>query len=611
LLKFSDTIEPTYQNTIYASFRETSSALSSDAAPFIVKRRWGEQQMTRSWRLFFFGWLIIAIGVLTAHLVQTSGGVSVKEVRYSTDDGRTISALLYTPKMATATSPAPGILAVHGYINSREVQSGFAIEFARRGYVVLTPDQTGHGYSDAPAFANGFGGPASLAYLRSLEIVDLDNIGLEGHSMGGWAVLAAAAALPEGYRSMVLEGSSTGAPFAMDGTPDWPRNTAVVFSKFDEFSSFMWGVDRASDITESPKLRALFNSVDQIKECKIYGDTAAGTARALYQPAVTHPGDHISPVAIGHAIDWFAETLDGGMRLPSDSQIWVWKEAGTLTALVGFIVLLMGTFQILLETPYFSRLKTKTPSGAFERRTPGWWTTAAISMILPVSTFYLFFKWAEALLPASALLPQTITTQIVFWAVLNGCIAALIGLTSRPNVETRKHDVIAAVLIAIPTVAIGYVAVWLAGTIFHIDFRFWFIGVKVLSLAQAQIAVAYALPLGVYFILASKAIHQGLSLKGDSSGLQYASNAAIMAGGFAIFLGAQYLALFSTGKLLTPSEPLNTIIMLQFVPLMLIVSLLGTFTYRRTASYIPGAAINTLFVTWYIVAGQATQFVGS
>jgi hypothetical protein len=338
---------------------------------------------------------------------------------------------------------------------------------------------------------------------------------------------------------------------------------------------------------------------------------ATGNARALYQPAVTHPGDHISPVAIGHAIDWFAETLDGGTPLPSDSQIWVWKEAGTATALIGFVILLMGTFKILLEMPYFSRLKAVPPSGASQSRTPRWWATAAISMLIPVSTFYLFFKWADALFPASALLPQTITTQIVFWAVLNGGIAAVIGVTSRRTVETRKPDIIAAVLIAIPTVAMGYFAVWLAGTLFHIDFRFWFVGVKVLSFAQAQTALVYALPLGVYFILAAKALHQGLSIMGDSRWAQYASNAAILAGGFAIFLGAQYLALFYTGKLLTPSEPLNTIIMLQFVPLMLIVSLLGTFAYRRTASYIPGAAINTLFVSWYIVAGQATQFASS
>jgi len=138
--------------------------------------------------------------------------------------GNTMSALLYVPANATAQTPAPGILAVHGYINSRETQDGFAIEFARRGYVVLALDQTGHGYSDPPAFANGFGGPDGLAHLRSLDIVDKNNIGLEGHSMGGWTVLAAAAAMPNDYRAMVLEGSSTGKPFAADGgTRNSPR----------------------------------------------------------------------------------------------------------------------------------------------------------------------------------------------------------------------------------------------------------------------------------------------------------------------------------------------------------------------------------------------------
>lgn len=62
---------------------------------------------------------------------------------------------------------------------------------------------------------------------------------------GGWAVLAAATAMPNDYKSMVLEGSSTGKPFAADGTPGWPRNVALVFAQYEEFSNLMWGVDRA------------------------------------------------------------------------------------------------------------------------------------------------------------------------------------------------------------------------------------------------------------------------------------------------------------------------------------------------------------------------------
>ena len=241
-----------------------------------------------------------------------------------------MSALLYIPPNATAQTPAPGILAVHGYINSRETQDGFAIEFARRGYVVLALDQTGHGYSDPPAFANGFGGPDGLAYLRSLDFVDKNNIGLEGHSMGGWTVLAAATAMPSDYKSMVLEGSSTGKPFAADGTPNWPRNVALVFAQYEEFSDSDVGRRQGPRRHPEPKLWALFGTQGPVEPGKVYGDIAQGTARVLYTPAITHPAEHISHQAIGYSLDWFAKTLQGGTPRPADDQIWFRKEIGTL-----------------------------------------------------------------------------------------------------------------------------------------------------------------------------------------------------------------------------------------------------------------------------------------
>src|SRR5512138_2158558 len=176
--------------------------------------------------LLVFGALLMLAGGLLAHFVLTAGGVRVLDIRFAGAGGTPMSALLLIPPNATPKTPAPGVLAVHGYFNSRETQGDFAIEFARRGYVVLALDQTGHGYSAPPAFANAFGGPDGLAYLRSLEFVDKNNIGLEGHSMGGWTVLAAATAMPDDYKSIVLEGSSTGKPFATEGTPSWPRNMA-------------------------------------------------------------------------------------------------------------------------------------------------------------------------------------------------------------------------------------------------------------------------------------------------------------------------------------------------------------------------------------------------
>ncbi len=153
----------------------------------------------RLWFVAAVSLLLIFSGSGLAWTVQTdAGSVEVRDVKFSGTNGTMMSGTLYIPEEASSASPQPGVLAVHGYINSKETQSPFAIEYARRGFVVLAIDQTGHGYSDPPAFKNGYGGPDSLEYLRSLDYVDNENIGLEGHSMGGWTVITAAAAIRTG-----------------------------------------------------------------------------------------------------------------------------------------------------------------------------------------------------------------------------------------------------------------------------------------------------------------------------------------------------------------------------------------------------------------------------
>lgn len=564
--------------------------------------------MNKQSRLFHLGWVVILIGALLAHFIQTSGGISIRDIRFNGANGQMLSGLLYVPPGVTAENKAPGILAVHGYINSRETQSGFAIEYARRGYVVLALDQSGHGYSDAPAFANGFGGPAGLAYLRSLDIVDTNNIGLEGHSMGGWTVLAAAAAMPDDYKAVVLEGSSTGAPFAQEGSTTWPRNLAVVFSKFDEFSPLMWNVDRAQDVVTSPKLQAVFGTTDAVVPGNVYGDITAGTARMLQTPNTTHPGDHISPEAIGYSIDWFAQTLEGAKPIPSSDQIWLWKEIGTLIAFVGFIILLAGTFEMLLSTGTFAHLRQAPVATAHRSRTAKWWIGFALSAFIPVLTYYLFLYWGGLLLPGSALFPQTITSQIAFWAVLNGVIVFLIGFVLRGEKVSARGNVLGSILIALATVGIGYLFVIAADFLFKIDFRFWVVALKPMSLLQAKIALVYLVPFTLFFVLALRGLHTGLTVTGDSRAKQYLSNIGALALGFLVFLAVQYGWLLVNGHLLSLNEPLNTVVAIQFLPLMAIIAFLSTFTYRRTGSYLPGALINSLFVTWYIVAGQATQF---
>jgi pimeloyl-ACP methyl ester carboxylesterase len=576
----------------------------------------GEASMRGRWSLAIIGVVLIVAGGLLAHFTQTAGGIRIEDIRFKGAKGNSMSALLYIPPNATAQTPAPGILAVHGYINSRETQDGFAIEFARRGYVVLALDQTGHGYSDPPAFAGGFGGPDGLAHLRSLDIVDKNNIGLEGHSMGGWTVLAAATAMPNDYKSMVLEGSSTGKPFAADGTPSWPKNVALVFAQYEEFSTLMWGVDRARDVTQSPKLWAMFSTKGLVEPGKVYGDIAQGTARVLYTPAITHPDEHISHEAIGYSLDWFARTLQGGTPRPADDQIWFRKEIGTLIALLGFVALLIGAFDSLLEAPMFSRLRLPeiadgTMPDHVVAKGKRWTVALLLSAFIPALTYYPAFALAGTFAKPSALLPQGITNQIMVWAIINALITLAL-MSFAPKRMGRAGIVAQSVVIAIATVVIGYAALWLADLAFKIDFRFWIVALKLMSGKQFLIFLIYLVPLTAFFVVALHVLHRNFSTMGTGRGALYLTNILALTLGFIALLMLQYGTLWISGKLFNPLPdpgfvPLSTIVAIQFVPLLAICAVIATFTWRRTGSSLPGALICGLFVTWYVVAGTATQ----
>jgi pimeloyl-ACP methyl ester carboxylesterase len=583
------------------------------------------------WKILAAGWLLVVAGGALAHAVQTAGGIELRDVRFDGDDGVRLAGLLYVPPGASAADPAPAVLAVHGYINSRETQSGFAIELARRGYVVLALDQTGHGFSGGRALSGGYGGPAGLAYLRGLDFVDADNIGLEGHSMGGWAAVSAAAAHPEGYRSVALVGSATGPGFAPAGTPEFPRNLGVVFSTYDEFSQLMWGVGSARDVTASEKLKAVFGVDEDVAPGRVYGSVDEGTARRLATPVSTHPGEHLSRAAIGEAVGWLNATLEGEGELDDTDQIWPWKEAGTLIALIGGMLVLLGALEFLLSLPRFAALRSDGV-GVAERASGGWWLALVVASAVPALTYFPLTTRGAAF-SASALFPQGITNQILVWAIGNAVLAlpALwLARRRRARVDARagadgaggsneaaratpagagERRAAMTLVVALLAVACLYLAVMVSHWAFRTDLRFWVVALKPMAPHHVPTFLAYLLPFTAFFYLTQRAFLATLPLRGAGRASQYATGVAATAGGFALMVGALYAALLANGRL--PAfggiGALFTVIAIQFVPVLAVTAAVAVFAWRRTNGALVGAVICGLLVTWYIVAGQATH----
>ncbi len=582
-----------------------------------------------------FWWILALILILgggfLAHSIQTSGGIRIKDVRFMGSDGKQMSALLYIPPNAGTKTPAPGIVAVHGYINSRETQDGFAIEFARRGYVVLAVDQTGHGFSDPPAFANGFGGPDSLNYLRSLDFVDPENVALEGHSMGGWACLAAAAVMPGSYKSIMVASSSTGTFGIPQGNATYPRNMGLIFSKYDEFSGIMWASPVPAKVVDSQKLKTVFDTEDTIQVGKLYGDIAAGTARKLYQPSMIHPRVHFSTEAIGYAMEWMQATLTGGKQLDPSDQIWPWKEIGTLIALIGMVILIFPVGAAVLNTPYFSVL-AEPPAPGRPIKGFGWWISAVLMVLIPLPVYVLAWSFnGKGIAKASRLWGQQITTTVMFWALAvagislvlfllwhfvinrkNGALFSDYGVTwAGRGLEPGKIG--RSFLLAVIVVAAAYLSLAFSDWAFKTDYRFWVFAVKPMSRLHFAMALGYVIPFILYFLVMGLVVHGQMRKTADNGEApafwkEVLVNIGLLVCGFIIFFMYQYMPLFSGGTLTRPALNLGTIVMFQFVPMFIIVALVSTYFYRKTGHLYVGAFICALMVTWIVVAGQATHY---
>lgn len=579
-------------------------------------------------RLLLIAALALVLGGgLLARLVQTgAGATTVTDVRFKGNKGQTLSALLYVPDGATRSAPAPAVLAIHGYINSREMQSPYAIELARRGYVVLALDQAGHGYSDPPAFANGFGAPDALAYLRSLEFVDRNQVVLEGHSMGGWASLVAAGGARDDYRAVMISGSSTGLYGAPEGDAQFPRNLGLVFAQYDEFSDLMWGAAIPREIVQTDRLKHLFNTKQPVEPGRLYGSIAQGTARKLWMPAQIHAANHITHAGVAPVLSWIQATTRAPHPLPPHDQVWQWKELGTALALIGAILFLFAFGRLLLRTRAFAPL-VEAPLPAHGATGIGYRVACALTMLIPMLTYFPLMAPSATTLTATALLPQNLTTGIMMWADGTGIVSLALFLgwhftraTKRgadaatygllwPEAGSAKK-IVQSLAFAFVLVGATYALVLIDDLLFKSDFRLWVVAAKPLSNLQLRMAAGYLPPFLIYFVIFGLVLHGQLRSQGRPDNLLLAMlrNAGLSVGGFVLLLVLQYTPLLSGGTLGVPEAHLFTIIGFQLVFVLPVVALISTYFFFKTGHLYIGAGVNALLVTWLLVGGQATHF---
>lgn len=581
--------------------------------------------------------IITLLGVCIGSGVQTVGGkVSIKNIKIASENGKTLSALLFVPNTATNKTPAPAVIAVHGYVNVKEHMTEYALELARRGYVVLAPDLSGHGYSERAAVdgammqqpgASG-GVNYNLMALYNMPFVDKKNISLIGHSLGAFNCQVAGATNPDKVKAMMLLGYCP----MFDITSKC--NVGVLLSKYDESAHFF--INSAKTIPEakdSPNMKKVFNTKEPVIVDKVYGSFRDGTARQWFMPSNTHPGDLFNREPIAQTISFLEKSSPAPNPIDPYNQIWKWHQFGTLLALVGFGFSIFAVASLLLKTKYFSTL-VQTSLNSFGLKGIYWWIAAVVITAIPGLTFLKFGNIGSKIVP-SKMLPIVYSNITFTWAVgcaiiflimfliwhfataksVNGRNIIAYGLSTSNETPQFKWGYIGkSLLLTVITLGVPYTLLYMVYNICHLDYRFIVVMLHPMDFVHFKIFLVYLIPSLIFFFVSAILTNSWFRTKeftGKKAIIPYLANALIAVGGLIVINLIQYITLFRTGAVKW-GDAVSLMLAIsewQLIPLIAFASMISTYFYKKTSNIYTGVFTSSALVAWYSVCMNAIDIL--
>ena len=581
---------------------------------------------------------ILFFSFLASLILTNFGNVEVKSLRLDTDKGQYIVYDLFRPKSAQSESKAPFIAIIPGFQRSKEALSNIAIELSRRGYVVALIDPYAQGLSSSSlstraATTQGYGMFALVEDVHggAFNFVDIDKIGATGHSMGGNAAIRGAdffgkQAIQNNTKSKLDSVYVSGYVLTLRNNilRDSKSNMGVSYALYDEgaFRNELTGWDSANMIIAPESLRAV-NSVlpkeEQIKKVelgKYYGSKEKNSLRVIFNEPVLHPFQPYNFEATSNQLDYFEKVFGAPNPINSNNQIWHWKEIFTLINMLLALIMLIPITRLFLDLRFFSSIKKEIPAPLNVPSGKGkiiFWSIFFVSAFIACITFIPMVEVAKILFEDAAnrkltwFFPQRMNNSVMLWAAFNGLIGIIIfslsyKLFGKSNgVDTKswglginRVDLLKTCVLALVVFTTFYTFLFINYGLFHVDYRFWFMGVRIFQPEMLAVLLMYLPLFLIFFFSNSLRVNGAMRFKDQPEWL------SMLIAGFANSLGLmliiiiQYSVYFNTGTVFWTTNWLSVNLLFGIVPMMFILPYFNRIFFRMTGRVYLGPLVTCL-----------------
>ena len=593
-------------------------------------------------KLFFICLILIFISSFLASIVQTSfGNVKIELQSLSTDDGQTLVYDLYKPKEASIDNKVPFVIVVPGFQRSKEALSNIAIELSRRGLAIALIDPYAQGMSSSSvsrlaATTQGYGMFALVdyAYEGNFSFVDSKKIASTGHSMGGNAAIRGAdyfgkEAIQENKKSKLHSVYVSGYVLTLrdEILKDSKSNMGISYALYDEgaFRNELKGWDSGNMEISPESLRVINNvlsdenKIDQVELGKYYGDKKDRSLRVVFNEKLLHPFQPYNKEATSNQLDYFDKVLGFPNKINSSNQIWQFKELFTLINMVVSLLMLIPLTRLFLKLKFYSSLIKPVPDPLPKQSKKGkivFWTIFFISATIACISFIPMVDLAKILFVDAAnreltwFFPQRMNNSVMLWAALNGTIGLIIFVLSYyffgRHHGTQKEswglnislfDFTKTLLLGLLVFSAYYLILFLIYYLFHIDYRFWFMGVRVFQPEMILVLLMYFPLFFIFFFSNSLRVNGSMRFQDQP---EWKSR---LIAGFANSLGLifiiiiQYSIFAATGTVYWSSNStdwLSVNLLFGIVPMMFILPYFNRIFFQITGRVYLGPIITCL-----------------
>lgn len=467
--------------------------------------------------------VLILCSILNWGIVTGWGNVKITRIYLVGDDGLQYSALMYVPKNATNETPAPGIMMYHGGSGNARNHESWAVEFSRRGFVVISIDNLGAGNAEYSRAIGNFAVPELFTrYMYNLPIVDSERIALSGHSVGG-DMVSQMTAMFQPAVSMQSDGGSRSF-----------LNADAVYT--GDYQYIVGEADKSAPkdkVNETVKQIFIKNGVmteeEELVEGKIYGSFEGGNAnRVVWVPKQIHEGAFVNSKHIAALLDFAQQSFDVPNPIDANNQIWKWKDAIGLISMMVFVAT-MALFALMLieQVPAFAKIKQPMPRNV-GMRGKDLCISISAALLFPILCLYtgafglvnLFGATSGPNTPIFRIRFATIALAVVLALNLFGLLMFFLfhkvwgkkkfnatirdyGLTSEGSKGLDWALIGKAFLLAVITATVGWTYLAIQGGVLGTDFYCLFFGFKPIPAVKFIYYIPFIIVWIICFAIAS------------------------------------------------------------------------------------------------------------